>query len=381
MKRDVDQAAIAKRFAVEGDIIELIPFGEGHINDTYRVQIQTESGAIQKYTLQRLNRTVFPKPREVLENFKAVTEFLKQRIAEEGGDAARETLTLIPAQGGGLSVLDEDGEMWRMYRYIDHCSTRQISDSPESFAAAGEGFARFLRRLDRFPADGLHEVIPRFHDTQDRFRKLRRAMEENRSGRLEQALPELEQALSWENQASYLMDRLHAGVLPLRVTHNDTKINNILFDEETNRALCVIDLDTIMPGLVAYDFGDANRAGAATAREDEPNLELVHFDEAYYEAYAKAYLAETGEILTEEEVRSLPMGCFLMTLECGVRFLTDFLDGDVYFKCAYPEHNLVRARTQLRMAAEIESKLAHMTQTVLACYAENRARRENGDRA
>lgn len=381
MKKGVNQVQIAKRFAIEGDLVEIIPFGEGHINDTYRVQTRTGSGAIRKYTLQRLNRTVFSRPHEVLENFKAVTEFLKQRISEEQGDVARETLTLIPAQSGELGVLDADGEMWRMYCYIDDCKTRQISDSPESFAAAGEGFARFLRRLDRFPADCLHEVIPHFHDTRDRFRKLRRAMEENRSGRLEQAKRELAQALSWENQASYLMERLEAGMLPLRVTHNDTKINNILFDDETDRALCVIDLDTIMPGLVAYDFGDANRAGAATAREDEPNLELVHFNEAYYEAYARAYLAEMGAILTEEEVRSLPMGCFLMTLECGVRFLTDFLDGDVYFKCAYPEHNLVRARTQLCMAAEIESRLAHMTETVLACYAGKHGRRENEGRA
>lgn len=352
MTRTCKAEDIVRRFALPSPVKEILPWGQGHINDTYRVEL--EGG--DYYILQRINPLVFREPYRVLENFSAVTTYLRQRIREEGGEEQRQTLHLLKAKDGRLGA-QTGSTYWRMYSYIGSCYTLQKVTGIEDFAQAAKGFGHFLRLLQDFPAEDLYEVIPNFHDTPKRFAQLHAAMDRDLLGRGKDAQEEMEQALAMEEDGAHLMKGWKAGKLPVRVTHNDTKINNILFDETSRQALCVIDLDTIMPGLVAFDFGDAIRMGASSGAEDEPNLQKVRFQKEYYRAFLEAYLEETGSFLCEEERRSLAWGAYLMTLECGIRFLADYLDGDHYFKCQRPGQNLDRARTQLKLAGEIRRSL------------------------
>ena len=324
-------------------------YGCGHINDTFLAHVGGKA-----YVLQRLSPAAFHAPEKVMENIAGVTARLRESILRRGGNPERETLTLLPADDGRLFIKDADGSTWRLTLYIDGARVYQQAENETVFREAGRAFGGFLRDLADYPAETLHETIPHFHDTPSRVEALREAVRKDAAGRLAQVGPEVEFALARAPRAGELTDALARGELPLRVTHNDTKLNNVLLDAETGRALCVLDLDTVMPGLCAYDFGDAIRFGANTASEDEAELDKVHFSLPMYKAYLSGYVSAADGMLTAAEVASLPVGAWMMTYECGTRFLTDFLNGDTYFHTAYPTHNLVRARNQFALLQDME---------------------------
>lgn len=329
---------------------EAVRLNGGHINDTFLV----EDGG--QFVLQRINHYVFPSPRDIMENIAGVTAFLREKIRDRGGDPDRETLSLRSTQAGEPLFVDRDGNFWRCMAYVAGAQSFESAESAAMLREAGRAFGEFQSLLSGYPAQTLHETIADFHNTPVRCQQLWQAAQEDRAGRLSQVEAELAFAKAREGGASLLMDLLGQGRLPLRVTHNDTKISNVLFDRETGRALCVIDLDTVMPGLCAFDFGDSIRAGATTAAEDEADLSKVHFDLERFAAYTEGFLSAAGKALTPTELATLPDGALLMTFEVGIRFLADYLNGDVYFRTAYPEHNLVRARNQFKLVEEMEQK-------------------------
>lgn len=337
------------------------PFGAGHINETYAVYMPQDDGKEElSYILQRVNINVFKKPKEVMENIMGVTEFLRKRIMLDGGNPDRETLSYIRTKAGENFFEDSEGKPWRCYNFIENSICYQAVERPEQFYESAKSFGNFLKQLSDYPADTLHETIPRFHDTESRFMDFEKAVERDVKDRASKCAKEILFVQNRKEDCAVLMNQLHSGKLPLRVTHNDTKLNNILFDEESGKGLCIIDLDTIMPGLAANDFGDSIRFGATTAAEDEPDLSKVNFDIGLYELYVKGYLEAAGGILTEAEKESLAWGARIITLECGIRFLTDFLQGDTYFKTERPMHNLERARTQFKLVADMEKQFDQM---------------------
>ena len=340
------------------------PFGSGHINDTYAVYTGKDGGETLRYVIQRINPEVFKNPHAVMENIFGVTEYLRRRILARGGNADRETLSYLKTQTGEHFFEDADGSAWRCYNYISDSVCLQSVTRPVDFYNSAKSFGGFLRELEHYPADTLHETIEKFHDTRSRYQQFERALERDVKSRAADCQPEIAFAQAHRADCSVLMDLLESGKLPLRVTHNDTKINNILFDSVTGEALCVIDLDTIMPGLALNDYGDSIRFGATTAAEDEPDIGKVHFDLALFDIYTKGYLEAAGTALTETEKCYLPWGAKLMTLECGMRFLTDYLQGDTYFKVEHPLQNLHRARTQFKLVADMEQNWEKMNAIV-----------------
>lgn len=362
---------IVKAFPEYGKYVGYKPVSEGHINDTYIVEYQLENGENARYLLQRINVNVFKKPIELMENVMGVTAHLRKKIEAAGGDPLRETLTVYPAKDGKNYYMADDGGCWRLYNYVGDTFTINELTNKEDFRNAALAFGNFQNLLADYPIETLHETIPNFHNTPSRFNDLKKAVKENLSGRKDEALPEIEFAMARENECSVITDMLESGKLPLRVTHNDTKLNNVLFDKKIKKGLCVVDLDTVMPGSSLYDFGDSIRFGANTAAEDEKDLSKVSLSLDYFKAYVDGYLESAGESLTNEEIEFLPFSAKLLTFECGMRFLGDFINGDVYFKIDYPEHNLVRARTQFKLVADIEEKYAEMQKIV----AETRAKK------
>ncbi len=344
----------AHAFVLAGTPVSCEEYGNGHINRTYK--LQTDTG--NTYILQMINHHVFKDPVSLMENASAVTNF----VLEQTGDP-RSALHFLPTHQGTYYHLDGDGEYWRMYDYMEGFCLDAPEDERDFYESA-LAFGRFQELLTQFPADTLHETIPEFHNTVDRFRKLKASIAADLKGRAASVQPEIELALSMEELGSQLQTMREAGKLPLRVTHNDTKLNNVILDKETRKGLCVLDLDTVMPGLSAYDFGDSIRFGATTAdKEDEADLSKVGIDLHLFEVYTRGFLAAAPS-LTPIEVEVLPLGAFTMTLEVGIRFLTDYLDGDVYFKTAYPEHNLIRCRSQLALAVDMRKHLDEMKQIV-----------------
>ena len=360
--------SVLDRFDVWGTLTAIRPFGDGHINDTFCVETD-RAHKLGRYILQRLSPVAFKHPDQVMENVVNVTNYLHDIIRERGGDPDRASLTLIPLKDNrGWFTLDEEGGCWRVYLLISDSMSYQLPESESIFREAGRAFGQFQSQLNDYPAHTLHETIPHFHDTVSRVETFKAAIARNASGRLEQVRSEVDFALAWSVRAGALVDQLADGRLPMRVTHNDTKLNNVLLDKTTNKALCVIDLDTVMPGLAAYDFGDAIRFGANTAAEDEQDLSKVHFSLPMFRAYAEGYLAEAGSMLSEAEVASLATGSMMMTFECGMRFLTDYIDGDVYFHTAYAEHNLVRARCQFALLREMQENEEAMLDILMQCW-------------
>lgn len=358
-------------YDLEGEIVSFAPYGDGHINDTYRVTTRRD-GCECHYILQHLSPVAFHEPEQVMDNVSCVTAYLKESIARRGGDPDRETLDIIPLRDGKAYLLTDNG-CWRMYRFITDSVTYQLPDSTDIFREAGRAFGMFLRDLGDYPASTLHETIPHFHDTVRRVTALEAAVSGDAAGRAAQVTEEIAFVRERAAKAGRLVNALADHTLPLRVTHNDTKLNNVLMDRATRKALCVIDLDTVMPGLCAYDFGDAIRFGANTAAEDEADLSLVHFSLPMFRAYCEGYLGEAGHMMTREEILSLPVGAWMMTYECGVRFLTDYLNGDVYFHTAYLEHNLVRARDQFALLKDMEKQAEAMDSIVREWIKEEKA--------
>ena len=361
MNRTIEK--VISRFELPQGEWEAAPYGNGHINDTLCVIIHAEDGN-KRYILQRVNSYVFPKPTEVIENIEKVTEYLRGIIKAEGGDPIRETLTLIKTKDGRHYTLDEDGRLWRMYLFVEGTRSVDLPDTPELFALSGRAFGKFQQRLGGFDASVLHETIVDFHNTPARYAQLEDAIARNAAGRLEQVGEEIAFCRKYEREVHTLLNSMKAGEIPLRVTHNDTKLNNVLLDAESGEGVCVIDLDTVMPGLAAYDFGDSIRSGASTAAEDEPDLSKVDISLEMFKAFAEGFLAEAGAALNQREKELLPMGAKLMTLECGMRFLADHLNGDKYFKVHRENHNLDRARTQFKLVRGMEEKWDEMIEII-----------------
>jgi hypothetical protein len=348
-----DLHSIFARFAADGDYLAAEPYGSGHINDTYRLLCR-RNGTEVPYLLQRINHRIFTRPLELMDNISRVTTHLQDRLAGHP-DAARRALRLIPARDDGAPVhRDGDGNWWRMYDFIVDAHTHDVIDSPEQAYQAAYAFGLFQRQLADLPGGRLHETIPNFHHTPARFANFARALAEDPRGRACEARAEIAFALAHEPLAGVLLDLNARGEIPERVTHNDTKINNVMLDDTTGEGICVIDLDTVMPGLALYDFGDLVRTSTSPAAEDETDLAKVVMQMPMYEALVVGYLKACGDILTPAEKAHLAFSGKLITLEIGVRFLTDFLQGDVYFKTKRPCHNLDRCRTQFALVADIE---------------------------
>lgn len=343
-------------FDFGGELVGAVRYGHGHINDTFVVHTQPGEDPCRRFILQRISSAAFKHPEQVMSNIVGVTRYLGGKIAAAGGDPERETMSVWAARDGGSYFTDSEGSAWRCYPFIEGTVCLQRADTPELFAASGYAFGRFQRQLDGYPADTLYETIPHFHDTVDRLRKLKAAVEADSEGRVSEVGPELDFVYKREADCSVALDALARGELPLRVTHNDTKLNNVLIDRESGRGICVIDLDTVMPGLAINDFGDSIRFGANSNEEDEPDQSKVHFDLGLYEVYTAAFLEGAGGALTDAELAYLPWGAKLMTLECGIRFLTDYLEGDHYFHIQRPRQNLDRARTQFKLVQDMEEQ-------------------------
>lgn len=346
MNQEANLYNIMEQFTIGSRIS---PYGNGHINGTFSVEVP-------RLLLQRINTDVFKNPDELMENIETVTEFLRKKIAAVGGDPERETLRIIKTVDGKNYYRDAENNVYRMYRFVEGTKMIISDKTNESLYQAGKGFGHFQKMLSDFPVDVLHETIPDFHHTPKRVEALKTAIKENRAGRAEMVVSEIEFALEYAKIADVVVNGIEKGEIPIRVTHNDTKIDNILFDDQTDEAICVIDLDTVMPGSMLYDFGDALRMGASTGAEDEVDLEKVHFDTEAFRYFAKGYLEEMKEDLTEKEMELLPFSAMLLTYECGIRFLTDYLNGDTYFKIHRENHNLDRARNQFKLVVEIAEK-------------------------
>ena len=355
---------IAEKFDVEGNFVSAKPYGNGHINDTRIVTTKDEEGRAHRYVLQKINKNVFKNPPELMENYVSVTEFIKDKIAKAGGDPSREVLNVIKSLTGNNYVTDKNGDYWRLLAFVDGSLSYDKVENAHQFYESAVAFGNFQYMLRDYPADTLHETIVNFHNTPDRYRQLMEAVSKDVSGRLSEVSAEVEFVRARED-FTHTLERAHAtGALPLRVTHNDTKLNNILFDSESGRPLCVVDLDTIMPGYSVNDFGDSIRFGATTALEDEADLSLVNFNMEYYEAYVKGFIEGAKGGLTEAELELMPIGAIMMTLECGMRFLADYLNGDVYFKTHRPGQNLDRARNQFKLVSDMEARLEEMKAVV-----------------
>ncbi len=339
----------ADSFRLLGEVTDIRPYGEGHINLTLLVTT-TE----KRYILQKMNTRVFPDPDSLMKNICGVTEHLRSRGIE--------TLNVVPTKSGAPFLKDE--ECFRVYEFIENTVTYQQVTDKKVFFNSGKAFGEFQNYLSEFDASGLTETIPHFHDTPKRFQDFLTAFKEDKCGRTKDCAEEIEFILSRKDTYGDAAKALNDGSLPLRVTHNDTKLNNILMDAKTKEARAVIDLDTVMPGSMLYDFGDSIRFGASTAAEDEKDLTKVHFDIGLFEAYAKGYCGAVKDSITDKEKELLPYGSYLMTMECGMRFLADYLAGDTYFAIKYDDHNLVRSRTQLRLAAEMEKSFSEMKKIV-----------------
>lgn len=326
------------------------PYGDGHINDTYIAY------ANKRYILQKINSNIFLSPEDVMENIKLVTEHVRNKLIERNGDVARGTLKVIPTLDGKSFYKTENGEYFRMYEFIENALSYSKTDSPDIFYSAGKGFGEFFDLLSDFDATQLKETIKNFHYTPARYEALCEAIENDKCGRAKTATPEIEFALAHKDMASVITDLIESGDIPLRVTHNDTKLNNIMLDNDTKEPVCVIDLDTVMPGSILYDFGDSIRFGASSAEEDEHDLNKVYCDMDLFEAFTRGFLENTRKFLTQKEIELLVFSARLLTYECGIRFLADYLNGDTYFKTHYTGQNLFRARTQFKLISDMEAK-------------------------
>ena len=355
MNHPINQDAMLhtlRGFALDGEVVSCIPYGGGHINSTHLVTDCTGT----RYILQRINNHVFRDVDALMDNICMVTDYLHRDGCEEG------TLTFIPTRDGRYYTQNEYG-YWRMYRFVEDSVCLQAPESDEDFYESAVAFGRFQQALKDFPVEKLHTTIPNFHNTPDRYRLFREAIARDPMGRVKDVQPEIDFILSHEETVCRPQHMLEEGRLPQRVTHNDTKLNNVLLDAENHKALCVIDLDTVMPGLSIFDFGDSIRFGASTADEDERDLTKVTMSLDRFRAFTRGFVRSCPG-LTETELDMLSDGARTITLECGMRFLTDYIDGDHYFATQREGQNLDRCRTQLKLVYDMERKWADMQRIV-----------------
>lgn len=356
--------SILDKFNFIGEFENCKIFGSGHINTTY-IATYRNNDEIRQYVVQQVNTNVFKDIDALMDNVFAVTSYLREKIRENGGDPNRETLHYIKTSDGGKYFKDENGDCYRAYRFVDRSKSCDSVDSAEIFEKSGVAFGKFQRYLADFPATTLNETIPNFHNTIWRYEnEFLPAVKNNISNRADTCRSEIEFISARRDDCKRLVDLIEAGRLPIRVTHNDTKLNNVMFDEDTDDAICVIDLDTVMPGLALYDFGDSIRFGANTCSEDEKDTDKVKINLDYFRAYAKGFLSEAGGSFNSCEIDNLAFSAKLMTFECAMRFLTDYLNGDTYFKTNYAEHNLVRARNQIALVADMEKHMTEMEEII-----------------
>jgi len=358
-----DVVNAVKQFRIDGEYVSHEPYGSGHINDTFAVYFNGTSGKF-RMIVQRINDKIFTNVDGLMSNIQGVTDYLRDIYAARGGNPDRETLTVVRTLDNKPYYKDADGNYWRVYIFVEDTVTLQTAETPADFYNCGKSFGRFIGDLAEYPADKLFETLAGFHDTGKRFEAFEQAIAADVKGRVKDVQAEIEFALARKADATILTDGIKDGSLPLRVTHNDTKLNNILMDPVTREGVCVIDLDTVMPGLSLYDFGDSIRFGASTAAEDETDLSKVEMSLDLFEDYSRGFIGQTKDRLTQGEIKMLPMGAKIMTFECGIRFLTDYLSGDTYFKIHRPEHNLDRCRTQFKLVADMETKFAEMGEVV-----------------
>lgn len=364
-----DVSSVVRHFATEGEFLGAAPYGHGHIHDTFLARFG-RAGAEQRVILQRLNDRVFADPLQVMDNVARVAAHLQKRLAATpGADPAREALSLIPARDGKACVRDAGGRWWRAYRFVEGAVTHEVCTAPEQACEAARVVGRFQRLLADLPGPRLHETIPYFHHTPRRLQALEAAVAAADANRRRAAEPDIAFARARLALAPLIAGPLERGEIPERVTHNDTKLNNVLFDAQTGRGLCLVDLDTCMPGAALYDFGDMVRTMTCPAPEDESDLSKVRMDMRRFEAIVRGYLETAGGFLTCREAELLPVAGRVLTFTIGVRFLTDYLSGDVYFKVARAGHNLDRCRTQFRLVESMEEQEAVMARTVASCCA------------
>lgn len=356
---------IFERFDVPEQMVRVEVCDKGHINDTYIVYTNTPT----RYILQKINGTVFKNIDRLMDNIVHVTDFLREKVKRRGGDTARECMTLIKTKdGNSFCWYCDDNAFWRMYLYIDGASTYQKVIQPKQFFGAGKAYGRFQSNLSDFEVSSLYEVIPDFHNTVKRIEALNAAVKADCCGRVREVGAELDFALANTERAGVIVDMLEKGAIPFRVTHNDTKLNNVMIDDLTGDGLCVIDLDTVMGGAGVYDFGDAIRSGCNTAEEGAQDLESIGFDIGLFEQFARGFIGEVGNTYNSLERELLSISAMIITYECGIRFLTDYINGDTYFKIKYENHNLNRTRAQFKLLRKMESNHCEMENIIKAIF-------------
>lgn len=365
MKYDFEK--IYKNFKLNGEFVSCEPYGEGHINETFLL-IVNDNGKQVKYIMQRINSTLFTDVPKLMNNIKLVTEFARKKIIERGGNPDRETLNIVSAIDGKPYYTENGKDYFRVYLFIEGATSYQVVKDPQDFYYSAVAFGEFANLLSEFDATKLYEPLPRFHDTAKRFNDLLLSIEKNTAGRKDGVKAEIEFALARKDMTSKIVDKLKSGEIPTKVTHNDTKLNNVMLDDVTGKPVAVIDLDTIMPGTICYDFGDSIRFGCNPAAEDEPDLSKVNFDINLFEMYVKGYMSALKSTMTKSEADNLALGAIMMTYECGIRFLADHLDGDVYFRIHRENHNLDRCRTQFKLVSDMEKALPEMNAIVAKYY-------------
>lgn len=355
---------VASHFQFEGNLIKIESYGSGHINDTYLLTYAIGWMGCIRVILQRINNNVFPEPVQLMENIVNVTSFLHNKILENNGDPYRETLNVIPTVNGEFYYKESEEDYWRSFMFVSDAFCYEAVSQPEDFYQSALAFGRFQCLLAEFPVEKLHETITDFHNTKKRFMDFQRAVAADTAGRASSVQKEIQFILDREEDACFFTDLIKKNALPIRVTHNDTKLNNIMIDSKTRQGICVIDLDTTMPGLAMYDFGDSIRFGANTGAEDERDLSKVSLNMELFDIYTKGFIEGCRGQLTSRELELLPMGAKIMTYECGMRFLMDYLQNDVYFKTSRAGQNLDRARSQLKLVMDMESKWDEINKVV-----------------
>jgi Ser/Thr protein kinase RdoA (MazF antagonist) len=353
VKKNYDLAKIASAFQVEGDFKEGSPYGSGHINDTFQVVMQKGKGNV-RYILQRINHNIFKNPVTLMENIQRVTKHITAKVKTRGGDLVKEAMQIVSAKDNKSYHQDAEGNYWRCYVFIEGASTHDILETNEQAYQAAKAFGQFARDLEDIGGVRLHETIPNFHHTPKRFEALEDAIAKDKVKRKATVEKDLEWVLSKKEFCKLIVEGISKGLIPERITHNDTKINNVMLDDKTGQCKAVIDLDTVMPGSALYDFGDLVRTSVSTAVEDEKDVSKINVRLERFEALVKGFLEGAGNCLTKTEIEYLPICGRIITFECGIRFLTDFLDGDNYFKVHRENHNLERARSQFQLVKKME---------------------------
>lgn len=348
--------SICSKFDIPSKMTSAKLFGNGHINSTFLVTL--ENG--ERYVLQNINTYVFKNPEQLMDNVFEVTSFVASSLIKNGEDADRGTLSFVKTKDGKKFYTDSDGKAWRMYKYIDKVTAYDSAEKDGLLYEAAAAFGKFQRSLGDYPAEKLYETIPDFHNTAARYKVFEEAVSLDAAGRAQSVKKEIDTLRKYADRASIITEALGNGDIPVRVTHNDTKLNNVLIDDATGKGICVIDLDTVMPGSLLYDFGDSVRFAANHTAEDDEDLSNVWLDLSLFEEFSKGFLFGIGDAITEKEKSLLPMSVFVLTYELALRFMTDYLNGDVYFKLKYPEHNIVRTRAQIRLMEDIDEKLGEM---------------------